>query len=602
MGGQTASGTMDQGGMKAQSADQQNSIDPLLLQAIMSQMEGAISPGLGHDVSLTTPFAGSLGQYGIPFGGAGPQQNMIAGPQQSNMVAPGGQGTDLSSPIIKAILGGVSQLSKLAQGQKDTPTASPATGGTDTQEPQGTQTVGNLASPANFVGDLSPQEFFALAQSGLSAEQISAIMSGIGNPQVSGGELGMDFGPSSAGGTLGQAGGSPGSLLGAAGGAAGTLGGLYSLYQGVDKGNPLGIGSGALQTGQGLYSLAGQGYLGAGANSLAGEVNAGVSGLGEGLLNSLGLGTEAGAGVSGAAGAAGAGAGADAGASAGGAAAGSALGAYNIASLVYSLGKLGFELGLGSSGPTSGNQYMDLAMGLLGPVGDVIGGFSQPAFQPSMQYQEFGNRLAQTLGGERQDIQNIITALGDAKTQGDVQRAADLFAGSIGPGIGGYSLAAPTAGGAPQLSGLPGAGGGVHEKGARANFDQPIGLVNQLLAAMYPMLPAGPMGDLSGEAYGLGLTNPELTQFNQTAQTIMGSNPQMSGEQFSTNQMPPEIMAMMAGLDPRVQNQLVQTLLPQIRSRYNLGAPGPEGGGTAGGAGPSGDAGTGSGDAGSGDY
>jgi hypothetical protein len=261
-GGQSLSGTQDQGGNKAQSAD--GGIDPLFLQALLAQSQGGgMGTGLGNLPLLAGVGGGSLGQFGggVPFGGMGPGQGGAAGPQLGQMA--GGASSADPIALTQKLLGAVSLLSRLGGNNTASPTTGTDTGGLSAgagvslASPQGADTADTtLTNPSiagNIVGDLPPDAFANMLASGMSLQQISQFMSGGGG--ISGGELGLDFSAPSgvAGGTLGQQSGGGGgfNLLGAAGG----IQGLVGLGQGISQGDPLSAARGGLGSLQALQGL-----------------------------------------------------------------------------------------------------------------------------------------------------------------------------------------------------------------------------------------------------------------------------------------------------------------------------------------------------------
>lgn len=266
-----------------------------------------------------------------------------------------------------------------------------------------------------------------------------------------------------------------------------------------------------------------------------------------------------------------AGAGAEAGgagADVAGASAGAVLGAYGGASAVYDLAKLGFELGLGSEGPSSGNPYMDAVMGLLGPVGDVIGLFSRGAFTPSEAWTSFPQRLQSTLRNEASSLNDLYAGLTGAKTQGDIGQLLGLFqnqltnSGTGGEGsVGGYQLGAPTAGGAPQIGALPGATGTQHEGGISVDFGPRVNALNQLIQQMYPNLAAGgPSAALSQSAFDYGMNQSQWDFANQAIQGML------SGQQVDISGQPQNVQNF-------INQQVAAMQQQQQAASYDPGAP-----------------------------
>lgn len=300
-------------------------------------------------------------------------------------------------------------------------------------------------------------------------------------------------------------------------GGLGTAASLAGLVQDIQAGNYPAVTKDALSLLKSIYSLysgisgaagAGAGAAGATAGATAG---AGAAGAADAALGGTTAGSAAGAGTG----------------SIAGSALGSALGTYGGVSAVYDLAKLGFQLGLGGGeGPSSGNPYMDAVMGLLGPVGDVIGLFSRGAFTPSESWITFPQRLQETLRMENQELGGLFTALNNARTQGDVSQDAQLFANAIAQRVGGYGLQPGT--GAPQLAPIPGATGGTHEGRAAISFDPQVSGLNQLMGALYPLLPAGAAAPLSQSAFNWGATQNQWDQVNNlTNQYIAGGGTAM---------------------------------------------------------------------------
>jgi hypothetical protein len=277
--------------------------------------------------------------------------------------------------------------------------------------------------------------------------------------------------------------------------------------------------------------------------------------------------------------AAGAGAGASTGAAEGstaastaGAAGGTALGAASVASAAYSLMKLAYQLGLGGEGPSSGNQWMDLAMGFLGPVGDAVGAFARPAFTPSHDWMDFGGEVGRTLNHEGTQLQNLVYALQHAKTQGDVTQAADLFRTAIdsgGSGVGGYQLADPF-NGAPQIGALPGATGKRHEWGIEADFGAPVEATNAALRELFAALPAGVATPLGQASFNARMTDPEYTQYGteyNNAMNAAGPSNDWNSTQGRTPQAALDLISA-STLSPRLQDLMRTAVQQSLAERY----------------------------------
>lgn len=224
---------------------------------------------------------------------------------------------------------------------------------------------------------------------------------------------------------------------------------------------------------------------------------------------------------------AGAGAAGDAASTAAGTSLGAASGIVGLYSLATGLYRM---LAAEGEGPTSGNQWADLGFSLIPVLGDVLKEFTKGAWTPSKDWTNFGGRLGVTLNNENRGLQNLLYAVTNAKNRGDLTQAAQMFRHEIGgegpnPGtgyVGGYSLAPNAENGAPQIGGLPGASGKRHEWGIEANFDNPVGATNQLLAALYSQLPEGQAAPLSEAAFNAAVSDPEYAQYVDAYNQIMG--------------------------------------------------------------------------------
>ena len=682
--GMPVSGIQAPGGpAQAQGGDQSadSGIDPLLLQAIMAQLEAGGGPGLGN-TPLLDPFAGTVGQGGGVLGQFGPQfgpQFLQAGQMQSQGPPGTAPGTAPGGDNTQKTLAAISQLVKLAspfigsdqqpdqgtRGPSDTlaDTLRSAQGGVSGTGPGGDTPIGgtgatlgqgNAASggggtlgqfqnqildpraPADAsLGTLTIQSPSAglpgipgqfspitdplvadLLNRGMPLRDIQELLSqsqlppgsGTALEQVSGGELGIGAPGTTPTGQPESLSGAPGgsqgglSFSGAIQGAGGALGGatgLLGLLNAIRGGDTGAEAQASLKLLSSLASLPGnqgvQQVAGQGASDLSGTLNsasvsgslggdlgalAGVAGLARDLAaknypgvtsDALGLlktlyslysaAQSAGSGAVGTAGASSASAAdaalggtTDAAGAATGSALGSALGTYGGVTAVYDLAKLGFELGLGSEGPSSNNQYLDAVMGLLGPVGDIIGLSARGAFTPSESWITYPQRLRQTLGLENRELNSLLTELGNAQNRGDITQDAQLFANAIGSQVGGYGITTGDQG-QPVLGALPGATGKRHEGNVTADFSPEVDALNQLMAAMYASAPAGQATPLSQNAFNWGATEGQYGQVNDfTQQMIAGGAPDISG-------LPPALQRLIADNVWGYRNQLQQQAL-----------------------------------------
>jgi hypothetical protein len=240
------------------------------------------------------------------------------------------------------------------------------------------------------------------------------------------------------------------------------------------------------------------------------------------------------------------------------------------------------SLGGIKGGETTGNQWGDMAVGLLGgPVADPLKGLIGSFTGPSNAWQQFGGKLSGTLYGESSAINTLLPWLGKAQTQGDIGQSLDMFRQLVetGAGVGGYQLGKPTDLGAPQIGALPGATGTRHEGGLTADFGPVTTAMNNYIAALYAALPpGGPSGTMTYESFAAGMSPDELGNFTRLAQ---------QGMALPADQQ--QAFVAQSGLDPQRQDQLLRYIGNPLspgneRMLYqpDVGGPG-DGGGDGGG-------------------
>ena len=258
---------------------------------------------------------------------------------------------------------------------------------------------------------------------------------------------------------------------------------------------------------------------------------------------------------------------------------GAATGIVGLYSLMEGLYRM---LGAGGEGPTSNNQWADLGFSLIPAVGDVLKEATKGAWTPSEAWRTYGQRLASTLGNENHSLKNLLYAAQNAKTRGDLTQAANMFQHDIAgegsnPGegyIGGYTLGDNATNGAPQIGGLPGAGGSKHEYGITANFDQPVGATNRLLQALYDQLPEGAASPLDQHAFDWSMTQPEYGAYQGDIEQAL-NDPNLSGyrpDQYSIylDQNP------QANLRPELQQLFRNAMTAENTRRYQAAQPAPD--------------------------